>query len=123
MALQAGADFRPPPMLGEAQILFIILVIAALAPSLPIATFVLTSWYRDPMRNELVGGVAGSLHQVGLAIDIDIDTGLAENLFTFGQASKQIADLVASRWRRFGPAFQAVVESDHLHLELDLRFL
>lgn len=117
----AGPDFRGPPNLTDVQVIFIILCIAVIAPSIELATFILTSWFRDPMRNDLVGGVPNSLHQVALALDVDIDTSFAANVFTLAQASRQLAEAIAKRWRAFGPSFQAVVESDHLHLELDLR--
>jgi len=110
-------------MLGDLQIVFIILVIAVLAPKASIADLILTSWYRDAARNELVGGVPGSYHTLGTAIDIDINTGIAANIFTLLQASRQLAEDIAFAWRSFGTGFQAQVESDHLHLELDLRAL
>lgn len=63
----------------------------------------ITSWYRDPERNALVGGSPRSLHLLGLAIDL---VGPAVEL-----------EAVMRIWRAAG--LDAVDEGDHLHLELD----
>ena len=86
----------------QLQLLFLVLVLlviqAAGARSLSVS-----SYYRTPERNAAVGGVPTSLHLQGLAIDL-----------VGGQADILA---VAGLWRALG--LDAVVESDHLHLELD----
>jgi len=122
----AGPDFRVPPQLTDLQIIFLILVIATIA-SLPQENviYVMTSWFRDPMRNLEVGGKSNSLHVAGLAIDVAIMDGRG----FFVRLLESITSTAASvfqrglpgAWRAFGGAFQAVVESDHVHLELDFN--
>lgn len=86
----------------ELRLLFLVLVLlvvqAAGATSLSVS-----SYLRTPERNAAVGGVANSLHLAGLAIDL------------VGSQADILA--VAGLWRVLG--LDAVVESDHLHLELD----
>lgn len=118
--IAVGRDLRIPPNFGALQAAFILIVFAVLMRFASIAEITLTSWYRDPIRNAQVGGAPGSRHLQGLAIDIVVSTGFAANVFTLGQASRQIYEDIAAQWRRFGPIFQVELESDHLHLELDL---
>jgi hypothetical protein len=40
---------------------------------------VLTSWYRDPVHNQRVGGAANSNHLRGTAIDVQVPAGLAQD--------------------------------------------
>jgi hypothetical protein len=123
--ISAGPDFRAPPQLGELQIAFIILAIFAIATQ-PQEGFryVLTSWYRTPIRNMEVGGQSNSLHLAGLALDVAVFddrpllTRLSDSIFAEGSLFSRG---LQGSWRMFGPAFQALVESDHVHLELDLN--
>lgn len=123
--IEIGPDFRVPPAPSMLQVIFLVLVIAAIAQrieqdaSLGILSartvFRLTSWFRSTERNAQVGGVPGSLHVQGLGIDVVVDTPL------FAPSTDAIeVESLARAWRRFGRQFQAIVESDHLHLELDL---
>lgn len=123
----AGPDFRVPPRVGELQLLFILLVIYTLMSYSE--TTVITSWYRDALRNAMVGGVGGSLHVQGLAVDVVImrqgsvlreGVDLVRGLFgSQPTLNLSYADL-ANAWRSLGRGFEAVAEGDHLHLELDL---
>jgi len=65
-----------------------------------------TSWGRTLRRNALVGGIDHSLHLDWLAADLVPDD---------PAQSQAVAELA----RRNG--LQAVVEADHIHVELDLR--
>lgn len=40
-----------------------------------------TSWLRSPIHNTAVGGVLGSLHTYGLAVDVVLDLGESGPLF------------------------------------------
>lgn len=64
-----------------------------------------TSWFRTPAENAALGGVPGSLHLQGIAID------LAGDSDELGQ--------IEGIWRAIG--LDAVDEGDHLHLELQAR--
>lgn len=54
----------------------------------------ITSWYRSPWHNTEVGGVPGSLHQIGMAWDIvpaDTETYLAAKAaFFWGRVIKEV---------------------------------
>lgn len=63
--------------------------------------FRVTSWFRLPGKNEAVGGLPFSLHQIFLAWDI-----------TPNDASTQ-AQLIAS-----GLPMKIVPESDHIHVQI-----
>ncbi|MNC89294.1 Peptidase M15 [compost metagenome] len=78
--------------------------------------FRLTSWYRSSERNAAVGGAPNSLHVEGLAIDVVVDT----PLFALGGTDGSVSQGLRIAWRKLGAPFQAVIEDDHVHLELDL---
>ena len=61
-----------------------------------------TDWYRTEATNVLVGGVPGSKHTLGLAVDLRLGPD---------------ASNVAALWTAAG--LDAVLESDHWHLEWD----
>lgn len=58
-----------------------------------------TSWYRTPWKNNAVGGSRWSLHQIGWAFDVVPHNKPLQQLLTV--------------W-----PFKAVVESDHIHLQI-----
>lgn len=58
-----------------------------------------TSWYRTPKRNKLVGGAIDSKHLLGLAVDVIFDNELPPAKFL----------------RRLG--LRSLVEQDHIHIE------
>lgn len=58
-----------------------------------------TSWFRSPWKNYEIGGTWFSLHQIGWAFDV-----IPQN--------KPLQQLMAV-W-----PFKAVVESDHIHLQI-----
>lgn len=47
-----------------------------------------TSWLRSPIHNTAVGGVLGSLHTYGLAVDLVLDLG--ESKKDFAEACKRL---------------------------------
>ncbi|MCY4142656.1 MAG: D-Ala-D-Ala carboxypeptidase family metallohydrolase [Gammaproteobacteria bacterium] len=58
----------------------------------------ITSGYRNPVHNDSVGGVSGSWHQYGRAIDIQpMRTNLPEDT-TFAQALKKLKDIATSEF-------------------------
>jgi len=61
--------------------------------------FRITSWYRDPDRNERVGGSPASQHLVGLAFDL-------------APADERLADSLRSA------GMIVVNEGDHLHVQV-----
>lgn len=67
-----------------------------------------TSWYRDPAHNAAVGGDPYSQHQVALALDVQVE---------FSGISSSMAREVAA-WFARRQGLTAVVEADHLHLQL-----
>lgn len=115
--IRPGPDLRAPPVFGELQFVFLILVLAALEDGSGRFNWRITSWYRDPQRNAEVGGVANSLHVAGLAMDIvpEQAPSFLSRIFSPSDATGLI-----SRWRSFGPIFQGIQEGDHIHLELDV---
>lgn len=130
--ITVGPDFRPPPQIGVFQLVFVYLALQTLL--LEEQEFggdhVITSWYRSPERNELVGGVPDSLHQVGLAWDIadedlsvgNVLRGAACGLGSFvGLCTPRPLFSLQRRFLGMAPPFtQALREDDHTHLELDL---
>lgn len=67
-------------------------------------SFRITSGFRDPARNERVGGAANSAHIHGLAVDVVANSATG-------------ARIISELWRReFGGV--AIIESDHVHLNL-----
>lgn len=54
---------------------------------------------------------AGSLHYSGLAIDL--------RTRYFNDGGQAAAGLLRERLRTFGPGFQVVLESNHIHVEYD----
>jgi uncharacterized protein YcbK (DUF882 family) len=61
-----------------------------------------TSWIRSPRRNQQVGGVAGSRHLDGCAVDVVLDDPADR------PALQRLADRLGLR---------VLDEADHLHLE------
>jgi len=122
--IELGPDFRLPPLpLTELQKIFVILVLYSLLVELDQrsdAKAILTSWARTEVLNE--GARGRSLHLVqngALGLDAVIDQGFVASLV------ESFTDSVAFRLPRFfrslaPPYTQCVVESDHLHFELDL---
>lgn len=86
----------------DSRLLFLILVVLAMQQASAYGLTV-SSYLRTPQRNAEVGGVANSLHLVGLAVDL-VGPWLS-------------LQKVAAVWRSWG--LDAVLEDDHLHLELD----
>lgn len=88
----------PPPALRTAQVIaFVRRVESAARYAGPIS---LRSWYRDPARNAACGGVPGSSHLRGLAMDI-------------AAASPARA---AAAFRAVG--LRVIDERDHLHVQV-----
>jgi len=132
----AGPDFRPPPQLGVLELVFILLVLDTLArenAEYGEQLITLTSWYRTPERNAAVGGVPGSLHTKGLAIDFtsaplgsfagNVISGIACGVGSiFGLCKERPVFSKPNAWRRVAPPFtQAVIEPNTSnHWELDL---
>lgn len=133
----AGPDFRVPPDFGTnvVQQIFILLALQTLLDEQ--ATYgesmiTLTSWYRDAARNAAVGGVSGSLHTRGLALDFTssdpvtvggVLSGAACGVGSlFGLCKPRPAFSKISAWKRLAPPFtQAVLERNgSYHYELDL---
>lgn len=131
----AGPDFRPPPQLGTLQLVFILLALQTLIDEQAQygeSMITLTSWYRDPMRNAQVGGVSGSLHLQGLALDFVVNReSIGATLANaacgigsiFGLCKPRPAFSKINAWRRLAPPFtQAVLEQNgSTHYELDLK--
>lgn len=65
-----------------------------------------TSWFRTARRNAQKGGVATSYHLCGLACDLVPD-------------DENNSPAIAQRARQFG--LDAIIENDHVHVELDVR--
>lgn len=61
-----------------------------------------TSWFRSSKRNAAVGGVAGSRHLVGLAVDVVLDQG-------------QDADAFVKLCVSLG--LEVLAEGDHYHVQ------
>lgn len=134
----AGPDFRVPQPLGVLQLVFILLALQTLIEDQAEygeRMYVLTSWARNPMQNAEAGGVKNSLHQVGLALDIDDVTpislsGVASGFVCgvgslFGLCKERPAFALGNRWRRIAPPFTQAVLSPTAggsvqHFELDL---
>ena len=62
----------------------------------------ITSWYRSPKRNKRVGGAASSMHLLGLAVDVVLDSREDVNSFT----------LLAKRM-----GLWVLDEQDHIHIQ------
>jgi len=95
---------RVPPRSQLTQ-LFAELVIAVVQASRPRGRLDVTSWFRTPAENTLVGGRSSSLHLAGLAVDL---VGSAADL-----------SRIRAIWQAIG--LYAEDEGDHTHLELDSR--
>lgn len=91
----------PPPQFWNRELRLFVLIMVSLLRFFPGVE--ISSWFRTEPQNIAVGGVPGSLHLRGLAMDL---VGPPIALAT-------IADV----WTQIG--LDAVVETDHLHLELD----
>jgi len=121
-----GPDFRLPPQFGPLQLFFFLFSVQAVARAQTKTTsnYTLSSYYRDPARNKAVGGVEGSLHTVGLAMDVTSSARAllpALDLITFRLAEKNALGNVQRAWQSIAPPYtQGVLEGDHVHLELDL---
>lgn len=77
-----------------------VLVILIYRNKLTNAGLKITSWFRGPWKNERVGGVSNSRHQLGLAFDV-----VPVNDSTFAKVKAM--------------GFKTVVrESDHIHVEI-----
>lgn len=64
------------------------------------AGLTITSWFRGPWKNERIGGVSNSRHQLGLAFDV-----------------VPVNDATFAKVRAMG--FKKVLrESDHIHIEI-----
>lgn len=123
-----GPDFRfpPPQSFGPLQVFFLILALQAVQEGQRsyFANYTLTSYYRDLQRNRAVGGVEGSLHTLGLALDVTTDARGLSGFFTFitnNQAQRTALGNIVRAWKAFAPPLtQGILEDDHAHLELDL---
>ena len=125
-----GPDFRIPPDLGPLQVAFLLLWFEALRryeAQFPGATITLTSWYRDAMRNAQVGGVLGSLHQVGLAGDSTVDRSIVRSALCgvgslVGLCAAPGPFSFSNSFRSLAPPYtQALQEANgSFHFELDL---
>jgi len=62
----------------------------------------ITSWYRSPKRNKRVGGSSTSLHMLGLAVDVVLDSRTDLEGFT----------ALAKRLRLW-----VLDEQDHVHIQ------
>lgn len=93
----------PLPLL---QLAFLQLLVAVLEAAGALGKVRVSSYVRNPLLNTEVGGVANSLHQIGLAIDLVPD-------------DPALYAPLAAAWRSLG--LDAVFEQDHLHVELDGR--
>ena len=89
-----------PPRSQLTDLFVILVVLIARGTGVSVAV---TSWFRSQAENARVGGSPTSLHLAGLALDL--------------VGTPQALQTVASVWRAIG--FQAIFESDHLHIELD----
>lgn len=69
--------------------------------------FKITSGYRTPEHNAEVGGVDGSSHTLGLAVDLAVPDGVTGGKILFG--------LIGAGFQRFG--FYA---DGHIHVDHDL---
>lgn len=124
-----GPDFRPPPTIGPFQIAFLELWIDTIVQLDREygGTWILTSWYRDPMRNTEVGGKAMSLHLVGLGGDFVVERSILRDAFCglgslVGLCKELPIFAIENRYRRRAPPYtQAVLEPNgSYHYELDL---
>lgn len=88
--------------MDQQRLLFLILVVIVLTKA-QARGVTISSYLRNPATNAAAGGVSNSLHLVGLAMDL---VGPWTEL-----------ERVAILWRSLG--LDAVLESDHLHIELD----
>lgn len=68
--------------------------------------FRITSGYRSPSHNEAVGGVEGSSHTTGLAVDLAVADGVT--------GGKILLALVQVGFKRFG-----FYQDGHIHVDLD----
>lgn len=125
-----GPDFRVPRTLGPFQIAFLVLWIDTLTKidaEFGALTITLTSWARDEMQNAAAGGVANSLHRVGLAGDFTVDRGILSGLACglgglIGLCRELPIGAIEGRFRRLAPPYtQALREPNgSYHYELDL---
>jgi D-alanyl-D-alanine dipeptidase len=123
-----GPAVQRPPVLTELATLAILAAIYSILQIDDAANrdgafdIVITSWWRSPADNMRVGGVANSRHLTGQAVDVAIRPSADAGVFTrgvFGVFGSPLDATLAAFWRQFGASFQAVIESDHVHLELD----
>lgn len=127
-----GANFQAPPgigsgPIGEAQLalLLVVLLTVVMVEASEEADFTFTSWYRDPMRNAMVGGVPNSRHLLGLGLDVAVNPSRAQTVLTLGLAAGRVRTGLLLAFRRIkeqlglGAAWQVVDEGDHVHFELD----
>ena len=124
-----GPDFRPPPTIGPFQVAFLSLWIDTISKldAEYGGTWTLTSWYRDAARNAAVGGVMGSLHQVGLAGDFTVERSIVSDALCglgslLGLCKTLPLFAIENRFRRLAqPYTQALREPNgSYHYELDL---
>lgn len=125
-----GPDFRVPPDLGLLQLVFIVLALQAIENydrEFPGATITLTSWYRDAMRNAQVGGVMGSLHTMGLALDTTVSRPLLPSIACgvgsiFGLCREPPVFAYSNSFRRIAPPLTQALQEPNgsFHFELDL---
>jgi len=126
-----GPDFRVPPQLGILQLVFIILALQAIEAyesEFPGATITLTSWYRDAMRNAQVGGVLGSLHTQGLALDSVVDRSVIRSVACgvgslVGLCREPGVFSYTNAFKRIAPPFTQALQEPNgsFHFELDLK--
>lgn len=130
--IRPGPGFAAPPGLGSgnvgelqfALLLVVIVTIVSTAQSFA-GDYVLTSWFRDAMRNAMVGGVPNSRHLLGLGLDVAVNPDPLRTVLSLGLEAGSARTSLLLNFRRLvrelglGAAWQAVDEGDHVHFEVD----
>jgi hypothetical protein len=79
--------------------------------------FIITGLYRTPEYNATVGGMKGSAHTQGRAIDLKLNDRFIAYLNSSAQSKKVSKNKYVMYHQNGNPMFSVLIEDDHLHIE------